>query len=142
MSYLLDTNVVCEPTKRTPHPGVLAWLAAQRSDALFLSAITVAEVRYGVEAAKPDARRRALEHWFEAAIRNHPEQCLDVDFRIAKAWGRLRRRAEVEKRTMPLMDALLAATAEVHGLTLVTRNARDFEVWGGAVLDPWSAGAA
>lgn len=136
MTYLIDTNVACEPTSKSPDQGVLDWLAARAADELFLSAITVAEVRYGIEAAPEGARRRALERWYSESIGGRPDLVLPIGLEVADAWGRLRRRAEREKRAMPTMDAFIAATAEVYGLVLVTRNVRDFDVWGGPVLNP------
>jgi predicted nucleic acid-binding protein len=138
LTYLLDTNVACEPTSKTPDPKVMAWLTARGPDELFLSAVTVAEIRYGVEAAPSRARRRALELWYAEAIAARPEFVLPIGLEVADAWGRLRRRAEQGKHTMPAMDAFIAATAQVYGLTLVTRNVRDFEAWEGAVFNPWT----
>lgn len=138
MTYLLDTNVACEPTSKTPDPKVMAWLAARGPDELFLSAVTVAEIRYGIEAAPVGTRRRALELWYAESIAARPDLILPVGLEVAEAWGRLRRRAEQDKRTMPAMDAFIAATAQIYGLVLVTRNVRDFEAWGGAVFNPWA----
>lgn len=138
MTFLLDTNVASEPTAKTPNAGVLAWLAARSSEELFLSAATVAEIRYGIEACADGARKRALSLWFDEAVIANPDNVLPIGLDVAEAWGRLRRKAEAEKRSMPVMDAFIAATAEIHGLTLVTRNVRDFEVWGGPVFNPWS----
>jgi predicted nucleic acid-binding protein len=138
LTFLLDTNVVSEPSKMTPHPRVMAWLAAQRSDQLFVSAGTVAEVRYGVEAAPAGARRAALETWYAETFARRPQRIVAIEFDVAEAWGRLRRRAELQRRAMSTMDALIAASAEVHGLILVTRNVKDFEIWGGPVFNPWT----
>jgi hypothetical protein len=138
LSYLLDTNVVCEPTSKTPNPTVMSWLAARAPDELFISAVTVAEIRYGVEAAPPGARRRALERWYVESIGGSPDRVLPIGLEVADAWGRLRRRAERAGRAMPAIDAFIAATAQTYGLALVTRNTRDFEVWGGPVFNPWA----
>jgi len=137
LSWLLDTNVVSEPSKGAPDLGVLAWIAAQPLESLFLSAVTVAEVAFGVASAPAGARRTALERWYAASV--EVAQILPVDRPVAEAWAVLRRRAESQGRPMPLLDAFLAATADVHGLTLVTRNVRDFDVWGGPLLNPWDA---
>ena len=138
MSYLIDTNVISEVTKRQPNTGVVRWLSAQRSQDIYLSTTTVAEIRYGVEAVPEGARRRALETWYRLSIGGPDAQILPISLAVAEAWGRLRRQAEMAKRTMPVMDASIAATAEVHGLTIVTRNVRDFEAWGGPVFNPWT----
>ena len=138
MTYLIDTNVACEPTSKTPDERVVTWLAARGPEELFLSAVTVAEIRYGVEASPDGARRRALERWYAESIAGRPNIVLPIGLEVADAWGRLRRRAERERRAMPALDAFIAATAETYGLILVTRNVRDFEVWGGPVFNPWA----
>jgi predicted nucleic acid-binding protein len=138
VTYLFDTNVACEATKTLPDPAVLAWISTLSSAAIFLSAITVAEIRYGIEAAPIGARRAALETWYRTSIGGEAAQVLPVTTAIAEVWGRIRRQTELAKRTMPIMDAFIAATAEVHGLTVVTRNTKDFETWGGPVFDPWT----
>lgn len=138
MTFLLDTNVASEPTARTPNANVLAWLMARSSEELFLSAVTVAEIRYGIEACPEGARKQALSRWFAETVIANSENVLPIGLDVAEAWGRLRRKAEVEKRSMPIIDAFIAATAETYGLTLVTRNTRDFEAWGGPVFNPWT----
>lgn len=138
MNYLLDTNVISEPTHKTPEPRVLAWLASREPEEVFFSAATLAEVRYGIEAAPIGARRRALEIWYSESFTGRPQRIIPISFEIADAWGRLRRRAEVERRAVSIMDAFIAATADVHGLAVATRNVRHFEVWGGPVFNPWT----
>jgi predicted nucleic acid-binding protein len=138
LSFLLDTNVISEPTHVSPVQAVLTWLASRSPDELFVSAATIGEVRHGLETCPPGARRQALETWFRESFDPNGGRIIPVDYEIADAWGRLRRRSQLEGRTMPLADALIAATASVHGLTLVTRNVRDFEIWGGPVFNPWT----
>lgn len=139
MSFLLDTNVVSEWTKPRPNPGVVEWLAEVNEDEIFLSVVTFAELRHGIERLAPSARRRRLDEWlsndlplrFEARI-------IGVDGAIADEWGRLVARREVRGAPIHAMDALIAATAQVHGLTLVTRNAADFQTSVKSVLNPWT----
>jgi hypothetical protein len=140
LSFLLDTNVVSEPTRPRPELRVLRWLAQRRPDEVFVSAATVAEVRYGIEAIQDGARKRALERWYAETFEGRPERVIPVTLDVADAWGRVRRRAEMAKRTMSVVDTIIAATAEVRGLVVATRNVRDFEVWGGPVFDPWREG--
>ncbi len=135
--FLIDTNVASELTKRRPEPAVVSWIAGQRPEVLYLSAVTVAEIRYGVEAVT-GGRRAALEAWLNELLSATGSRLLPVDTEVASAWGRLRRRADVARRSMPIMDAFLAATADVHRLTLVTRNTKHFEVWGGPLFNPWT----
>jgi hypothetical protein len=137
LTFLLDTNVISEPTKKSPSAQVVAWLANRSPDEVFFSAVTLAEVRYGIQAAPAGARKQALEIWFDETFVGRPERIIPIGFDIADAWGRLRRRTEGARRSMDAIDAFIAATAEVHGLTLVSRNTRHFEAWGGPVLNPW-----
>lgn len=135
--FLLDTNVFSEATKFYPTPKVARWLGEQPSTSLFVSAITLAEVRYGIELRANDPRREQLEAWYPEAVASFDDRVLSVDRAVAETWGLFRRRSDLLRRTMPIMDAFLAATAQVHGLTIVTRNVRDFEAWGGPVINPW-----
>jgi predicted nucleic acid-binding protein len=130
VSHLVDTNVLSELSRPEPDPGVLAWAAAVEE--VWLSAITVEEVRFGL-AWRPNARVLA---WFERFVRDHA-QVLPVTDRVAAQAGMLRGtlRARGEQRTQA--DMLIAATALAHGLILVTRNVRDFAGTGVAVLDPF-----
>ncbi|AYV45063.1 VapC toxin family PIN domain ribonuclease [Caulobacter flavus] len=137
--FLLDTNVFSDATKLQPHPDVTRWLGDQPAPTLFISAMSVAEAGYGVERLAPGQKADRLRAWLEEVIADFGERVLAVDAEVAKAQARIRRSAENARRTMPSIDAFLAATAEVHGLTLVTRNVRDFEAWGGPILDPWGA---
>ncbi len=138
MSFLLDTNVVSEAVAKTPSPDVLAWVRAQPSASLHLSVATIAEIDFGIARLADSLRRGRLQLWRDGVVASVGGRILPVDLIVASAWAKLRARAQAENRTMPLIDALLAATADVHGLTLVTRNVRDFEAWPGAILNPWS----
>ena len=136
--FLLDTNVVSDSTKRVSHPAVTSWLEAQPRESLFVSTISLAEASYGIERLAPGRKADELWLWRETLILDFGERLLPVSVEIAMVHGQIRRAAENARRTIPIMDAFLAATAEVHGLTLVTRNVRDFEAWGGPVFNPWS----
>lgn len=87
MSFLLDTNVISEPTRRSPSPDVVAWLARRAPDEIFFSAVMLAEVRYGIDGAPTGARKRALEVWFGETFVSWPERIVPVSFEIAQAWG-------------------------------------------------------
>jgi hypothetical protein len=135
LSFLLDTNVVSELRKGpNTHPSVLAWFAPIASDDLWLSVLVVGEIRRGIETIRRRAPRHAgvLEHWLARLLRDHDERVLSIDRAVAEAWGRLDAR-----RTTSVIDGLLAATALVHGLTLVTRNVRDVEWTGVPCLNPF-----
>ena len=139
MSFLLDTNVVSEWTKPQPNAGVVQWLAEADEDEVFLSVVTFAELRHGIERLAVGARRRRLDEWLRSDLPlRFEERIVGVDGAIADEWGRLVARREARGRPIHAMDALIAATAQVHDLTLVTRNAHDFEASVKSVLNPWT----
>jgi predicted nucleic acid-binding protein len=138
VNFLLDTNAVSEWVKPRPNPGLIRWMEEADEDRVFLSVISLAELRYGVERMAAGARRNRLEGWLQHELPLRFEgRILSVDHRIAEAWGRTVSRSEAMGRPMGAMDAFLSATAEVHRLMLVTRNISDFPVLK-AVLNPWS----
>lgn len=137
MKLLIDTNVLCEAMARRPRPEVVAWLDAQPAEAVFLSVLSIGEVDFGIASLADGAKRSGLLAWRNGVVARVGERLLPVDSEVAAAWGGVRARARAAKRTMPQIDALLAATAQVHGLTVVTRNWRDFQGWGGPIHNPW-----
>jgi hypothetical protein len=139
MNFLLDTNAVSEWVKPRPNPGVIRWMESADEDRVFLSVISLAELRYGVDRMAGGARRTRLEQWLRDELPLRFEgRILSVDHRVAEAWGRTVSRCEALGRPMGAMDAFLSATAEVHRLTLVTRNVSDFPALK-TVVNPWSA---
>ena len=138
MSFLLDTNAVSEWTKPRPNPGLIGWMESTDEDRVFISVITLAELRYGVERLAARARRRRLEAWLGHELPLRFEgRILPVDANIAEAWGKAGSRSDAAGRPIGAMDAFLAATAEFHHLTLVTRDVSDFQLLK-AVLNPWT----
>ena len=139
MSFLLDTNVVSEWVKPGPNPNVVAWLADVDEDRVFLSVVTFAEIRHGVELMPAGRRRERLAAWLADELPARFEsRILGIDRRVAEAWGVAMARSQQHGVGLGSMDAFLAATAAVHRLTLVTRNVRDFEIAGIPLLDPWA----
>ena len=139
MSFLLDTNVVSEWVKARPNPGVVAWMAQADEDRVFMSVVTLAELRRGIERMAAGKRRNRLDEWLRDELPLRFEgRMLSVDAMVADAWGKVVARSEVVGRPMSAMDAFLAATAEVHGLTLVTRNDSDFQRSVKALVNPWT----
>jgi len=138
MSFLLDTNAVSEWVKPRPNPGLLGWMESADEDRIFISVVSLAELRYGVERLAAGHRRNRLEQWLRDELPARFEaRILPVDNRIADAWGKIVSRNEAAGRPMGVMDAFLAATAEIHRLTLVTRNVSDFPLLN-RVLNPWN----
>ena len=138
MNFLLDTNVVSEPMKARPNAGVLSWLAHADEDSVFLSVVTITELRYGIERLATGKRRDRLEGWLRKDLTSRfGERILTVDLEIADACGRLVARSEAVGHPIEARDAFIAATAEVRGLTLVTRNISDFEATVKEIVTPW-----
>jgi toxin FitB len=140
VSFLLDTNAVSEWAKPQPNLGVIRWMADQDEDRLFMSVVTLAELQHGVERLAAGVRRERLEEWLDEELRQRFEgRIVPVNEDIAKSWGKLMARSEARGRRMNLMDGFLAATCLVFGLTLVTRDLRDFAGTGCAIFSPWDA---
>jgi predicted nucleic acid-binding protein len=138
VSYLLDTNVISELVRPRPQAAVLDWFADTPNEALFLSVLTLGEIRKGVEKLNDAPRREKLRVWLEHDLRDwFGARILPVDAAVADRWGRLLAEAG---RPLPSIDSLLAATALHHELRLVSRNARDFTYPGLVVVNPWGAG--
>lgn len=140
MSYLLDTNVVSEWTRPQPNSGVVAFLESHPEDEFFLSVITLAELRRGIERLAPGRRRTLLNNWLLSDLTERfADRLLGIDAATADSWGRLIAQRERAGRPMSAMDGWIAASAVVHGLVLVTRNTVDFHHTVARVLDPWHA---
>jgi len=135
MSYLLDTNIVSETVRRNPNKTLISWLDQIPGEALFVSVLTLGEIRKGVETLADRKRREKLRLWLEHELPTwFEDRVLPVDLAVADRWGRLL--AEVG-RPVPTIDSLLAATALHHELRLVTRNAKDFDYPGLDVINPF-----
>lgn len=138
MSFLLDTNVISEWVKPVPNAGVVRWTADADEDRLFLSVVTLTEVRYGIERMSGSTRRKRLVGWLEEDLPLRFEgRILAIDAATADVCGNLLADSEGRGRRMEVIDAFLAATAEVHQFTIVTRNTSDFEAVTQSVLNPW-----
>ena len=136
MSYLLDTNVLSELRRKTPNPAVSAWFATRPATSLYLSVLTLGELRKGIDGVKDAARRLALSDWLQTEMSVFfMGRVLSIDEQVADRWGQL---VAAARRPLPAVDSLLAATALVHGLSMVTRNAKDFEGQGLEVINPWA----
>ena len=138
MNFLLDTNLVSENTRPQPSAAVLDWMAVQAGESLFISAITIGELRRGALLLATGKKRKALLRWIETGIKaDFAGRILPVDTVVMERWAELQIATQKAGRRLPLMDSLLAATALAHGLTLATRNTADFKAAGVPLLDPW-----
>lgn len=135
MSYLLDTNIISETIRKQPNAQVTEWLDRIPAEALYLSVLTLGEIRRGIEGLADKKRREKLRIWLEHDLAHWFEgRIMPVDIAVADRWGRL---IAAAGRPVPTIDSLLAATALHHELRLVTRNAADFSYPGLEVINPW-----
>ncbi len=134
-AFLLDTNVVSELRKKSPNRDVLAWYDGKAGADVFISALVVGEVRQGIERLRPRDPHQAdaLDQWLTGLVDAYQDRILPVTVDIAQEWGRL----NVPPQPPPVMDGLMVATANVHRLTLVTRNVADVASTGVAHLNPF-----
>lgn len=137
--FLLDTNVISELIKPIRNPGVLQWMGSNSPSALFLSVLTLGEIRKGIAGLPMGDRRTRLESWLvdQLSIRFRG-RILPIDEAVADRWGRLQARAKELGRLLPTIDGLLGATAVHHNLILVTRNVKDLEFAGIECFNPWN----
>jgi predicted nucleic acid-binding protein len=135
MTFLVDANVLCEATKPAPDPKVLEWLRANEAE-LAVNPIILGEIRFGIERMPLGRRRQRLERWFEEGIAKMV--CLPIEAETGLAWARLLARLHAAGAQMPVSDSLIAATALLRGLTVATRNLRDFQPAGVDVFDPFA----
>jgi toxin FitB len=134
LKYLVDANVLSEPTRLDPSPGVVAWLRRHERD-IAVDPIILGEVKFGILLLPRGKRRARLEQWFAEGV-GHIE-CLTWDASVGLRWAELLARLRSSGRAMPIKDSLIAATALAFGLTVATRNRSDFEKAGVEVEDPF-----
>jgi len=136
--FLLDTCVISESTRQRAAAKVIRWLDARAPESLFLSVVSVAELEQGIARVDNAAHARKLEAWLsDSVLPQFESRLLDVDLPVARRWGRLLGSGKRRGEPAPVVDALLAATALEHELTLVTRNVADFDRFNLHVFDPW-----
>jgi hypothetical protein len=135
MRYLVDANVLSEPTKPAPDRHVVEWLR-RNERAIAVDPIILGEVRFGILLLRSGKKRAALERWFDVGVQRL--HCLPWEAATGLKWAQLLARLRAAGRAMPIKDSLIAATALVHGLTVVTRNRADFEKAGVGVIDPFA----
>ncbi|MGJ4927662.1 type II toxin-antitoxin system VapC family toxin [Bradyrhizobium sp. HKCCYLS2038] len=138
MNFLLDTNVLSEVRRPAPERRVIGWLDAVDEDRVFISTASLAELRRGVEIMEAGRRRTALGAWLSHDLpQRFAGRILAIDQAVAMRWGDLMAAGHRRGIALSVMDGFFAATASVHGLTLVTRNVKDFAATGTPLFNPW-----
>lgn len=135
MSYLVDANVLSEPTKRDPNPAVVQWLRSHELE-IVVDPIIVGEIKFGILLMAQGKRRARLESWFDEGVRRI--QCVPWDARIGLRWAELLADLRAAGRSMPIKDSLIASTALAYQLTVATCDRSDFDKAGVEMVDPFS----
>lgn len=139
MKYLLDTNVISELAAKQPHVQVVQWIDNLDPNSVYLSVVTVSEIRKGIEKLPDSKRKDALQNWlYDDLLTRFTGRILALDTPAMLTWGKLTGRLERNKHTLPAIDSLIAALALHHTCTLATRNVRAFEATGVKFVDPWA----
>lgn len=137
MNYLLDTCVLSEFRKKQPEPNVISWIALQDEDSLYLSVITIGEIQKCVTRLPSSKRKTELNTWLEDVVYRYDSRLLSVDLEVMQAWAKMSADLETKGRIIPTADSLIAATARVHDLVVVTRNENDFSDTGVQLMNVW-----
>ena len=137
MKYLLDTCVISELVKTSPNPIVLDWLNNTPSEGLFLSVITIGEIRKGLTKLPDSKRKNKLTEWLNTLLEDYQDRIYSIDLAVAENWGVMQGKAEKSGMPMSSMDSLIAAIAYTHNLVLVTRNTNDFKATNLPINNPW-----
>lgn len=140
--WLLDTNVISALRKPSYNPSVKQWADQQPQDSLYISRITLAEIRYGIERLEDGPRKEQLTEWLDKTLRPQLAGCiLEVDEDVILRWRQIVEIGRKQGYTFSQPDLFIAATADVHGLTVVTRNVSDFVMAKVPVFNPWNLDA-
>lgn len=138
MTFLLDTCVISEMVKARPNLEVVRWIDSVEEGKLFLSVLTLSELEKGIARLQDVSRKEVLQEWLEQDLADRfAGRILPIDTSVAVAWGKMQGEAERNGNKLPVIDSLLAATAQTNGLSLATRNVVDFERCGSRVFNPW-----
>ena len=137
MNYLLDTCVISELVKPEPNNNVLDWILNTPTERLYLSVITIGEIRKGLTKLPDSKRKDLLTNWLDSLIEDYQNRIYSIDLTVAENWGIIQGKAEKNGKLMSSMDSLIAAIAYTHNLVLVTRNVRDFEASTLPIKNPW-----
>jgi toxin FitB len=138
LNYLLDTCVISELVKVSPNCNVVDWLHDTPTERLYLSVITVGEIRKGLTKLPDSKRKDLLTNWLNLLLEDYQNRIFSIDLAVAENWGIIQGNAEKKGVAIPSIDGLIAAIAYTHNLALVTRNVSDFEICGLPIKNPWS----
>lgn len=137
MNYLLDTCVISELVKQTPDANVVDWLSNTPTERLYLSVITIGEVRKGLTKLPDSKRKDLLTNWLNSLLEDYQNRIYSINLTVAENWGIIQGKAEKKGTPISSIDSLIAAIAYTHNLVLVTRNVRDFEASNLLIQNPW-----
>lgn len=138
MNYLLDTNVISELISKSPNAGVIEFLNVTEEKSLFLSVITLGEIKAGIEKLPDGNKKEKLKNWLEIDLLNRfNERIIDVDLGVMMLWGEIVSQSQSLGRPLPIMDSLIAAQCALNNLTLITRNQKDFENLSLTLINPF-----
>ena len=138
MSFLLDTCVISELRKPMPDTGVIEWFNSCDDDMLYLCTVTLGELRYGIDLLSESRHKSELFTWYEQVCLSYAGHILEVSLSAFERWGSLRSTRQRSGIVLSMADGLIAATATLHGMIVVTRNTTDFQNLGVELLNPWS----
>lgn len=139
MSYLIDTCCISELVKKKPNPNVVSWFAGRDEFSMYLSVITFGELRKGIEKLPDSKKKKELNRWLKEDLNQRfKNRVLSINMEEVNKWGSILATAEKNGKPLPAIDSLIAATAQVHDLSIVTRNTQDMEGSGVEVINPWT----
>ena len=137
MSYLIDTCCISELVKKKPNPNVLKWFADQDELSMFLSVITFGELRKGIEKLPDSEKKQELNRWVKEDLKHRfKNRTLNINLEEANKWGKILATAEKKGKSLPAIDLLIAATAQVHNLSVVAKNTKDMEGLRVEIINP------
>ncbi len=139
MNYLLDTCVISELASPSPNGNVVSWIDDLSDENVFISVITIGEIKRGIDRLSMSARKRKLEKWLESLLLRFDDTIVSVDTSVVLSWGEMIASLDKVGRPMPALDSLIAATAKFHHLVLATRNTLDFKHAGIQLFNPWQS---
>lgn len=137
MNYLLDTCVISELVRPTPDENVVNWLNQTPNERLFLSVITIGEIRKGVTRLPDSNKKYRLINWLNTLLENYESRIFPISLTVAETWGNIQAHAETKGTPLASVDSLIAAVALTHNLIIVTRNESDFTASNVTILNPW-----